>query len=705
MTQKKPQRRTPLVVPDRATRLQEGQKSFLTLKYQCALLLSLIAFGLYANTLNHEYTVDDATVLASNHVTTQGVKAIPDIFASAYRSGFWKRQDSLYRPMSVATFAVEWQFWPNNPHPGHWINVVLYALTAWFLFVMLFTLFSREYAIPFFITLLFVTHPIHTEVVANIKSRDELLCLLFSVLAILTFLKSIDLKHVSLALLSSFCFLLALLSKESAITLLLIFPLVAYFFRITDLRRSVISSLPLVAAAVIYLGIRLLVLHGVSTFADILPMNNSLVTTDDFLIRKATAIFILGRYVWLLLVPYRLCFDYSFNQIPNRSFADGMVWLSLLLFGGACVYAISTFKKRNVIAFGILFFLITISIVSNLFVLIESVMAERFLYLPSLGFCMVLVLCLSTLFAITETHTASSIRTVLLANRTFAFLLLTVCLLYSAKTYSRNADWKDNFTLLAADVHTSPNSARIRYAYGSALLERARKEDDARLKQSYVDRSIEQLERSVGILSSYADALYHLGLAYKEKGDPARAVYYLEQARTHRQFTDVDLLMALGVSYGLNRQYEESIATLKAVVAIDPASAEGYNNLGVYYDEWGKTEESKQALNMAISLDARSDRGYYNLGNSLAHAGEFMEAIDQYKIALELNAGNVDALNNVGNSYAALKDYDNAIVWFRKALAVSPDSAKVLNNLGITYIVTGNRAEGEELVRRAQSKK
>ncbi len=200
------------------------------LKKYLGLLLAAIAFLLYANTLNHDYTVDDGTVMQNNKIVKKGVSAIPEIFTTAYRKGFWDRNESLYRPLSVAMFAVEWQIAPENPSIGHWVNVLLYVLTAWVLFRFLVNLFKDDWLFAFIATLIYVIHPIHTEVVANIKSRDEILCFLFLILSFNSFLKFLDRAKPFYALGVLFYFILSLLSKESSVTAIAIFPLIAYFF-------------------------------------------------------------------------------------------------------------------------------------------------------------------------------------------------------------------------------------------------------------------------------------------------------------------------------------------------------------------------------------------------------------------------------------------------------------------------------------------
>jgi len=224
--QQRPHKKTAAPVRDA---LPEAKKS-LSWKLLYVICAAL-AFLLYVNTLGHDYTVDDTTVMQNNKFTTQGIAGLDEIFSSSYRAGFWDRKEGLYRPLSVAMFAIEWEIAPGNPFPGHLINVLLYALTAAVLLSTLRRLLSGlQPAVPLVITLLWVFHPLHTEVVANIKSRDEILAFLFGISA----LRSLLIFHVtgraSTMALSLASFILALLSKENSITWTGVFPLALWCF-------------------------------------------------------------------------------------------------------------------------------------------------------------------------------------------------------------------------------------------------------------------------------------------------------------------------------------------------------------------------------------------------------------------------------------------------------------------------------------------
>ena len=245
--------------------------------------------------------------------------------------------------------------------------------------------FARSSLIlPLAAALLYVAHPIHTEVVANIKSRDEILAMLFGLLSLYylwKYQKKMDKKYLVISLLS---FAVALFSKESAITLLAVFPLSLYFFTKADLKQSLITSLWFLIPAIFFLAVRVAVIGGVTIDA-ISVLDNTIVGADGFGNQVATAFLFLGYYLKTLFMPYTLAHELGYPQIAPTTWADWRVWLSFLAYGGMFVYALLDWKKKSIPAFGILFFLITFSIGMNIFVRIGTSYAERLLYMPSFG--------------------------------------------------------------------------------------------------------------------------------------------------------------------------------------------------------------------------------------------------------------------------------------------------------------------------------
>src|ERR1035437_608967 len=439
------------------------------------IIVAIFGFILYMNTIGNDYALDDMAVITKNKFVRNGFSGIPSIFHTFYWQGYWDLNAGLYRPLSLILFAIEWQLFPDAPHIYHFINVLLYAFIGFLLFRTLVKLLPKlNLVFPFIVSLIFIAHPIHTEVVANIKSADELLCFLFFLLSINSLLNYLSSKSRNKLIWSLSYFFISLFSKESAASFLLIIPLLLYFFTNTPLKVNRNISVLFLLITGIFLAIHSIVLSNVG-----LPRvsysyhDNSILLTNVFSQRMATAIFIMGTYLKLLFIPYLLSYDYSFNQIPITSFSNIIVIASIIFYIGMFVYALLRFRKKDLISFSILFYLITMFLVSNLVVLIGSTMAERFLFIPSLSFCFIIGFILTKLTKkINLLNLYGGVADFMKQNSKVFIPVVALLLIYSFTTIYRNRDWKDNYSLFKHDVLSSPNSGRTHFNYGTELLNR-----------------------------------------------------------------------------------------------------------------------------------------------------------------------------------------------------------------------------------------
>jgi hypothetical protein len=232
-------------------------------------------------------------------------------------------------------------------------------------------------------------HPLHSECVANIKGRDEILALLGCLGAVYATLKYFDSNRIGWLFLSSFCLLLGMLSKENALTFLFVVPLTVWAFTSVPLSRIGAATIPLFIAVVIFVLVRFNALgfmldHG-KAVTDL--MNDPFL--DMNLGQKLATIFLtLGWYIKLLFVPYPLTHDYYPYHVPKVGWTDWRAIASLVLYLGMGVWAVLNIGKKRVMAYSILCWIATLSIVSNIFVSVGSFMNERFAYMPSIAFCL-----------------------------------------------------------------------------------------------------------------------------------------------------------------------------------------------------------------------------------------------------------------------------------------------------------------------------
>ena len=662
-------------------------------------IVAIISFLLYVNTLGHQYTVDDVTVITNNKIVQKGIDGIGEIFTTPYRKGYWDRNENMYRPVSLVMFALEWELAGENAFVGHLVNVLLYSLTGFLLFYALALLFeNRKYSLQlaFLAALIFAAHPIHTEVVANIKSRDEILAFLFSVLSLFLLLKYVDKRKIYFIAVSLFSFLVALLSKENAITFLAVFPFAIYFFRNTEIRKNIFLCALFIIPLIVYFVIRYSVLNHIGAHEQIQLINNSLAAAPDFISRIATAIFIFWKYIQLLIFPHPLVSDYSYNQIAIKSFSNPLVILSVLVLIFLIYVAIKGIKSKSIFSFSVLYYFITISIVSNVFILIEATMGERFLYMPSLGFAIALAYAIVVLIEKKKENTGQFF------NKKTIFVIIVLLFMYSFKTIDRNMDWKDNMTLLETDIKKADKSAREHFAYGSALyVERAINENNPQLKQNYLNKSIFHLQRAAEIWPAYADAYNILGKVYLENKMPEFAVRSFQTAASYKNFSDAGFYMDFALAYGNAGDPVNAVANLEKALSIDPNSAEAYSNLGLYYTDLKEFEKAIQALQKAIDIKPDYAKAHYNLGLAYAMSGQYQMAIEPFKDATRINPEYTDAYNNLGNTYSAMQQYNLALEQYENVLKLDPNHNKALQNISITYRILGDEEKVNQYAARA----
>jgi hypothetical protein len=464
-----------------------------------------VCFVCYGNTVANDYAYDDAVVITENKFTSRGIAGIPDLFKHNSFAGSYDDVPLLerYRPLSLASFAIERELVGLNPHISHLLNVLLFALSTWLLLAFLRRLFAQHegaetLAHPAFIAaLLFAVHPVHTEIVANVKGRDEILVLAGALSAMLFVLKYLDgrrLKHLALAFV---CFAIAMFSKENAITFLAVAPLTIFYLRKGKATDYLIPLAPLVLASAVFLVARSLVLTGSagSPSDDILTDPLALASRSE---RFATIAFSLGVYLRLLFFPHPLTVDYHPFHIQWMGWGSIAVWLSILAYVAMAAYGVRGVARRSVVAYGILFYLATLSVVSNLPFSTGTWVSERFLFVPSVGFVIVLARLLS--------H--PKWVGVLPSPRSAKAIVALLALACAIKTYGRNAVWKDDFTLLTTDAKTSKNSVKANMAAAVVYLTEANRPDRESMRQTYRARALDHAKTALA--------------AYEENVEPAR---------------------------------------------------------------------------------------------------------------------------------------------------------------------------------------
>jgi len=597
--------------------------SWLTNSKLHIILIFVFSFVLYANTLTHDYTLDDSIVITENSFTKEGFSGIADIFGYDTFMGFFGKEKQLvaggrYRPLSLATFAVEWQIFGQNPMISHFINILLYGLTGMILYLLVFKLFEPRYdknsPTAYFIALatamLFLAHPIHTEAVANIKGRDEIMALLGSLTALFWTLKYIDTKQIKFAIGSAVIFLLALLSKENSITFLAIVPLALYFFTKTKLPKIVMATLPYLGMAIVFLVIRSSVLGSAAAIGEEANelMNNPFVNLNSGE-RYGTIFYTLGKYIQLLIFPHPLTHDYYPRHIPVMTFGNWQVLLSLAVYVILGIYALIRLPKRDPIAFGIIYFIATLSIVSNLVFSVGTNMSERLVFMPSVGFALIIAVLIAKFLPIDKLIKGQNASLGLIAFGVIA-------LLFAAKTITRNPAWENNYTLFKTDIKTSVNSAKLNNAMGGVTIDEANKlpENDAQRAIMYND-AVNYLSKAVEVHPQYSNAYLLTGNAFFYQKDYKKAAeYYRYIAQNFGNSNGMNNLFEAGKKLVESGQFTDAIPLLEEAKAYSPQNKEIFGNLGAAYGQTNQHQKAIDSFQEVIKLDPNNAKAHLFIG-------------------------------------------------------------------------------------------
>lgn len=603
---KKKKSRGPQISSQKATQLEQQKGT-----WKMMLLFLAVAFVLYGNTLGHDYALDDDVVFLQNKFVQNGFAGFGDILSNGFITGFNGTNDQSYRPLVLMVFATEHAIFGNVPAIGHLINLLLYALCGFLVFRLMQLFFKgANIWVPVFISLVFMTHPVHTEAVANIKGRDDILHFLFAIGSLYYLMKYVDSRNKKQLIWSGIYFFAALLCKEMAVTFLAVIPLTLWVFSDWKWKPILLQTGVYAGILGLYLLIRLSVLSGLTFDEDMQIVNNALAAAATETDRLATSIMIMGMYVKLLIVPHPLSWDYSFNQIPIVGPGSWEALLSIVLVLGLGVVAIRMFIKKDPLAWGILFFLITMSIVSNIFIMLGATLGERFLFTPSLGFAMVLVLVVARL---NRLETGSL---VLMKKKSFIISIAIILLLFSIKTVSRNQVWKDNLSLYESGVVSAPNSTRTWSALGTSYRIKAETSQYPSERQSLFNEALRCYSKSVEILDDNFESWYNMGVVYNQLGAT-----------------------------------DNALATFRKTVSISPNYANAWNNIGVHYFGIAQYDSAQVNFQRAYDLAPDDANVVANMGLIYHNQGDLVSAINWYLRGMQLDPNNRNTAKNLALAY------------------------------------------------------
>ncbi|MDD4746475.1 MAG: tetratricopeptide repeat protein [Salinivirgaceae bacterium] len=628
--------------------------------------LLLVVFALYVNTLKNQYALDDAIVITENQHVKKGFRGIGDILSNETFQGFFGQQKELvaggrYRPLTLVMFAIEYQFFGQNPFIGHLINILLYALTVLILWQVLSMLIqnpdSNWLTIAWITALLFAIHPIHTEAVANIKGRDEILTFLLALLAwqkTIQWTKDHNVKHLIWATILLF---LGMLSKEHAVAFVFIIPFSIWFFKLDTAKKSIIAFVPLLIAALAFVILRHNVLGGTRLVEGIELMNNPFVDATMGQ-RYATILFTFLWYLKLLVWPHPLTYDYYPYHVSLIDPNSIITFVGIIILATLTIIAIIGLRKRNLASFWIIFFGASFILMSNLFFTVGTFMNERFMFIPSVSICFAIA------FIIVKLHQTKF-------KKQINILVAAIIILGAIKTIDRNGDWYNDEVLFMTDIQVSSNSAKSNVVVGGKLSEQAQKTTDSIQQRKLLIEANNYLDKALEIHPSYNDAKLLKGnVVFQLQSAYAAMSWYLsilERAKQHTNAWKNSLIAAsaindtdqrieiysklhnidsnrfepihnLGLLYSRNKlDYQRGIPLLEKAVRINPSSKEAIKDLGIAYGMTGNYLKSEVLLTKATQQFPNDGQLQYNLAITLYNLKKFDEAQQAFDKAAKLD--------------------------------------------------------------------
>ena len=530
--------------------------------------LVVLSVAVHLPSLAIGFVLDDHWIVERNALI-RDLSHVPEIVSKDYWNIEGSTARNLYRPATILSFALTQATAGARPIVHRLVNLILYVLVT----LQVLALARRvvgsgdatsglsvraALAPPVVTAALFAIHPVHTEVLGEIVGRGDLLAATFTQASVLLFLRARDSEAGPgrgdpriLFTLSIACFVLGALAKESA----LVAPvLVLLADRLLVRRKTAWVYHGFAAAALVaVLLVRVAVLSGVGLSDTTHFVDNPMVRAP-LVEGRLTALKVIARYAMLLVAPVRMSVDYSFNAIPvvERLRDPAALLGGLLVLAWAIALGLA-WRTNRPVAFLIAWIGVTLAPVANLFFPIGTIMAERFLFLPSVGFCMLAALGIHRVESRLPAEGGSAMRRALAAS------LVPIAIVgYGFRTEVRYLDWRDDYTISRSAVGVSPGSTKAHFNYAVACQQRGD-----------FDEAIQGYGKAIAIWPEYGDAHRNLADLYLVGGRLDEAIQHYRAALKPQPY-NVDYLLALGKALFASGDAPGALDALERAVSLDP---------------------------------------------------------------------------------------------------------------------------------------
>ncbi len=568
-------------------------------------LVVLVSLISYINIFKNEFVWDDHVFILEN----------PDIRSLSNTPLFFaKDAEGLYRPLRTLHYTLIYSFAGKNEFWYHFNSLFFHAIISILVFLIINGILNNK-SISLVSALIFASHPIHTERVTNITGGFDLLGIFFMLLSFYFYIKFSKYNNKKHLLFSLLLFLIAVLSSEEAVTLPLLIVLYEFCFNkekfndLSSIKRHIIkNNLPYFAIALFYIAIRFFALGIRGRIENYLA--------GSFYLTMLTMLKAYIYYIYLLIFPVNLTVYHEIKAAA--SLLDFKVIISALILLSIIFFAVKNHKNKALF-FPVFWFFIALAPFSNILPL-QTFIAERYLYVPSIGFSLLVSYFLFQIYSFNLKNKK------ILQYSVIAFIVILLGF-YAARTIDRNNDWKDDLTLWSETVEASPGSSRAHDNLGFTYE-----------RMGKVKEALQEFEKAVKLQPNNFDAMANLGVAYAKSGMHNESLAALKKSieikKYHKTYDK------LGLIYAELNQDEEAIEHFKEAINLAPRYAKAYNDLGTIYGKTGNFELALENFNKAIQIDKDYADAHYNLGILLDFLGEKEKAMEEFRVAARLEPEN-----------------------------------------------------------------
>ena len=663
--------------------------------------LGALILIVYANSFTAAFVFDSVPIIQDDPRLRQlSLGNLEKIFTLNY---WWPSQYTpLYRPLTTLSYLVNYAVLGNGESVAgyHVVNFLLHWINAWLVVVIVRRL-SGRLDVAALTACLFAVHPVNTEAVTNVVGRADLLATLCVLFGGWCYLKSFEdgaRWKLWLGLLAvTAC--LGVVAKENAVMIVGFIALYDFLWRwpekskigFMEFARPYVALIP---SLVLIWAIRQWMTGRVPVFGEFF-MDNPLIGAPPFQ-GLTTAMAVIGRYLQLLIFPRTLSSDYSFNQIPVQT--DLFAVISVAAVAIFIIAALWLRQRQKLFSWGVLFLFGMMLPTSNLLLKIGSIMAERFLYFPSIGFCAVAALALC---AVSERFA----RPGTLAQ--WALPALVVVAL-GARAHARNADWHDDLSLWQSTVTASPGSFEAHMGYGDAIWTAAQQNGseaiDHVIAEEETARMIIEPNPPIPLKSQSNSVYLRLGRYYRIKGEFLDSTGQRDEAASfyHKSLEALEKAQTLDQVNNENwRQFRLSRGVAPQDIP-DMGNFAVYQQLGLTYTRLGELEKCEAAGHYLQHLTPDQAMGYQLVGNAYFNLHRYPEAAVQFVAGLMVAPDNKDSWNNVTVAYNALGVEPNPVTQRGGAMSLNSQVPVVREHLKEAARIVVHQLEDAKQFDRAQ---